>query len=363
MRIDCLTSNIIAGTKANIDCQNGYTSSVNHTKILKCQENGKWDQRIRYCQPICGKIPDQIQGFVVGGKVTSIKNIPWQAIIYKKIDGNYDHICGGSIISELLIVTAAHCLLDDNRNFVPESSLRVGVGKTSREYHYEMGSTKPQIRDIRKYQINMKFSKDSFFYDIATNVIGKVAGWGLNEGEYFGSELAYADFKSISKNDCQYEVGTISSFVRKDKFCVKKDEFGMTLCKGDSGGGFAVKVDGTFFLEGVVSAGLLPNNESCNTHNFYTTLSNIQGNARTFVIRWKPNMVCWGRPSKSISYRCAGSVISENFVLTAAHCVTNLVDDLKVYLVRLGDLRSSRKLNCKDDPIRCKYHQDFDIEY
>lgn len=31
--------------------------------------------------------------------------------------------------------------------------------------------------------------------------------------------------------------------------------------------------------------------------------------------------------------------------------------------MRLGDLRSSRKLNCKDDPIRCKYHQDFDIEY
>ena len=55
---------------------------------------------------------------IVGGERTSIQDHPWQvAITIIRADGTY--LCGGSIIAEKWVVSAAHCFrTSDNPNIV-----------------------------------------------------------------------------------------------------------------------------------------------------------------------------------------------------------------------------------------------------
>lgn len=49
--------------------------------------------------------PREIDGRIVGGELVSIKSFPYQVSLQYR----NNHMCGGSIISEKFILTAAHC--------------------------------------------------------------------------------------------------------------------------------------------------------------------------------------------------------------------------------------------------------------
>merc|ERR1719187_1122539 len=76
----------------------------------------------------CGKpaIDPNVSAFIVGGTEAVAHSLPWQISLQATYYG-YDigHICGGSIISERYVVTAAHCLTNKAMTF------RVVVGAHS----------------------------------------------------------------------------------------------------------------------------------------------------------------------------------------------------------------------------------------
>jgi secreted trypsin-like serine protease len=48
---------------------------------------------------------------IVGGKATTIGDYPWQVSLQISFDGSiWSHTCGGSIIDEKWVITAAHCV-------------------------------------------------------------------------------------------------------------------------------------------------------------------------------------------------------------------------------------------------------------
>ncbi|XP_055541343.1 CLIP domain-containing serine protease B9 [Wyeomyia smithii] len=73
---------------------------------------------------------------------------------------------------------------------------------------------------------------------------------------------------------------------------------------------------------------------------------------------WMARLAYRNRTSGRVTYRCAGSLITSRHVITVAHCVTNLIDELELVSVRLGDLECN---SLTDNRCRNRY-QDFAIE-
>ncbi|XP_064550504.1 melanization protease 1 [Drosophila montana] len=75
---------------------------------------------------------------------------------------------------------------------------------------------------------------------------------------------------------------------------------------------------------------------------------------------WFARIAYRNRTNNRISYRCSGSLISDNYVVTAAHCVVNLVSDLQIFQVRIGDDVSGAQ-DCSPNAANCSRPNIFDI--
>ncbi|CAF4112626.1 unnamed protein product [Rotaria magnacalcarata] len=207
---------------------------------------------------------------IVGGEQAQTDTWGWIASI--RI-GN-SHICGGSLISSTLVLTAAHCL----RTIKSIASLRVNVGSNylfiirqqrtvSRIYiHHDYDSTK-LVNDIAiislSSPIDMNDSSISLIclpsiktteyppMDIKVVAIG----WGvLSAGDNNPSNsLQQVTLKTISANTltCRNTIQDISS-----QFCSGARGGAKDTCQGDSGGPLMIFSNGQWILAGITSYGI-----------------------------------------------------------------------------------------------------------
>lgn len=142
-----------------------------------------------------------MEPFVVGGNFAPISRFPHSAFISATcIDEDnlaLSWICGGSIVNQVIILTAAHCLSGCGRN----STVSVSVGNSHKEQglrsivhgyimhqEYDDSLTTSDIALVKvrtkiKFNINVKrvgLMGKPPYYEKA-----QIAGWGLTDVSYF----------------------------------------------------------------------------------------------------------------------------------------------------------------------------------
>ncbi|KAH8401521.1 hypothetical protein KR009_006116 [Drosophila setifemur] len=217
--------------------------------------------------------PTPGDGRIVGGEVTSIEEFPYQV----SVQLNGQHICGGAIIGEHFVLTAAHCFE------VPHSHLDYSVRVGSSE-HASGGdvlslrqvithggyNTQSHDNDLALLILHarLNFTKDLQPVPMATESDPPtpgtrllVSGWGLLAEEGTGEEvgaspqLRFVDIDLVEIDQCRLAYRKVLPITHK-MLCAARP--GRDSCQGDSGGplvGFPPE-GGPAKLYGIVSWGL-----------------------------------------------------------------------------------------------------------
>ncbi|XP_065123026.1 transmembrane protease serine 4b [Paramisgurnus dabryanus] len=201
---------------------------------------------------------------IVGGVNAEIEQWPWQV----SLQWNYQHMCGGALLSTLWIISAAHCFTGRTR----ERQWSVVMGQT------ELGNAKGVAVDT--IVVHKDYSRLSNDFDVAMVKLTwpvklkesilpvclppyqlsvkdmlVVTGWGLlKENGQMPSVLQKASVPLIDKSECS-KPSVYGPVITPRMLCAGFLEGNIDACQGDSGGPL-VYLSSRWQLMGIVSWGV-----------------------------------------------------------------------------------------------------------
>ncbi|XP_010288638.1 PREDICTED: serine protease 55-like, partial [Phaethon lepturus] len=253
----CLTS-LIRSINA------GFSSQ--HFMFRNDQQSGTAHSPTGYTRIECGLRPSYESFLETGKKITAGRyakagEFPWHV----SIQSNGKHICGGTMISALWILTAAHCFAED----VPPD-LTVVVGGI--DLNLPLEEHKPDSLILHKNFDRMSMQNDialillsspiefsnekipiclPFIYDINTWQHCWISGWGTTAAA--SHVLQKARMKLISREQCLERIPQLVENV----LCAELERGERGTCQVDSGGPLVCSYWNTmkWFQVGIVSWG------------------------------------------------------------------------------------------------------------
>ncbi len=234
---------------------------------------------------------------IVGGAPAQQGAWPWQVrLSITTHEGTF--LCGGSLLSDQWVLTAAHCIEDAGATVSPANitvragSLQqdsggvvMGVGRVIKHHAYEPVTTD---NDIALLRLSSPLPLSKTISPIAplsasqeqqlaaANTLATVTGWGTTSpGGTASATLMQAQVPLISMSDCANQSAYGSGQLSDNMICAGYKQGGKDACQGDSGGPLVVpNGQGGHVLAGIVSWG-----ESCAAPDYpgiYTRVANYQ---------------------------------------------------------------------------------------
>lgn len=220
-------------------------------------------------------LTDTLDIQIVGGTPATPGEYPWMALVYP---GGY--LCGGSLIGDVWVLTAAHCVYDDAGNLFSPGDFQVTLG----DYDRTVIEGTEQVRAVSQVIPHPTYSPNGDDFDVAllrlskpvTLIAGQVetitlvtadtldqaavgtnatvTGWGTTSyGGSVTNELYEVVVPIVSNQDCSSAYG---GGITAGMLCAGYAEGGKDSCQGDSGGPLIVPDGGSGWLQaGVVSWG------------------------------------------------------------------------------------------------------------
>lgn len=133
--------------------------------------------------------------------------------------------------------------------------------------------TKSNNDHIRPVCLPFGDEDEETFQKISKTASGAVVGWGVyGDGLKTSDVPRKIDIPILDKIKCINKHPALSSSIWEESFCSGNNV--SSVCKGDSGSGYLVKVDNRHYLRGVVSSGIVGAHGTCATDSM-TTFSDV----------------------------------------------------------------------------------------
>uniref|UniRef100_A0A182JNY8 Peptidase S1 domain-containing protein n=1 Tax=Anopheles christyi TaxID=43041 RepID=A0A182JNY8_9DIPT len=225
----------------------------------------------------CGKRRVKTIHLVQNGIDAKPGHWPWHAAIFHRKGDRLDYACGGSIIDENTILTAAHCVFLAN-GIIPADRISVHLGRihlkevsefvqehTVQEVIVHPGYNSSRfVNDIGLIKLTGSISMTEFVQPVCLWTMdknqelivgrnGTLVGFGLNEQDVVSEQLKQAPIGVVDALTCiKSDRLSFANQLTSEMFC-GGGQSNVSACNGDSGGGLFFNVDGKWFVRGVVS--------------------------------------------------------------------------------------------------------------
>ena len=239
-------------------CDNFYRNR-GLSPIRYCRQDGTWSGHPADCVPECGERENKKKQET---RIKSIRHLsdfwPWQVAIEVPMKGVH---CGGTLIGEQWVLTAAHCVLQHQEweyfeeikvilgthNLTDRSSKEVQIILANKTQHHKDFEWESFNSDIAILKLERKVHITKYVHPVClpkskrrkrlmrVRKTGVIVGWGSKQEPKL---LRQMPLPVVKNEECKRSYKRYKYNVTEKMLCAGYRDRHDGLCKKDSGGGF-----------------------------------------------------------------------------------------------------------------------------